>query len=391
MPVWLSSYAPWCGHCKHLAPIWDDAASKLLGKLNMGKIDCTVHTDVCNSYNVRGYPTLKYFRSGAVREYTGGRTLEAITTYADRVTGPAVGDVDASNIAKFLASPGSKFLYFGTGSIKQDDVLVSTAERFVDSASFGMASDQALKSRYGVTSTPMLVAIRGESKDDTELYSGAWDAESLAGWISPRRVPVLGELTSANANDYMSMDEMTVLTLIDPAAASAKNMALKRAREVAIKHQGKLHFAWVDGNRLSGLVEQFELTNADLPQTVVWNSRDSLFFNNKSVKTLAEIDAFVNDVLNERVEAKGEGRGWLADSIRAVEKLVSNTTPLTITLVILGVFAAFAGVIYCVLADSGEEVDLAASAPSTRPPVRGEVSSAAAHPAAATADVKKNQ
>lgn len=76
-------YAPWCGHCKRLAPEYAKAAVALAGldePMSIGKVDCTVEKDVCQRFGVRGYPTLKTFVKGEVDgdRYTGARTAEAI-------------------------------------------------------------------------------------------------------------------------------------------------------------------------------------------------------------------------------------------------------------------------------------------------------------------------
>ena len=56
-------YAPWCGHCKKLAPTWDKFAEEHSDVINVAKMDCTVETNrpFCSEYNVKGFPTLLYF------------------------------------------------------------------------------------------------------------------------------------------------------------------------------------------------------------------------------------------------------------------------------------------------------------------------------------------
>nr|XP_022293558.1 thioredoxin domain-containing protein 5-like [Crassostrea virginica] len=82
----IKFYAPWCGHCKRLAPTWEDLAMQYLDQedVSVAKVDCTVHRATCDSYGVRSYPTLLFFRNGEkVDEYQKGRSLEELQNYMD--------------------------------------------------------------------------------------------------------------------------------------------------------------------------------------------------------------------------------------------------------------------------------------------------------------------
>ena len=88
-PWFIKFYAPWCGHCKRLAPTWDELAEKHSHELNVAKVDCTADDSkaLCQEYNVRGYPTLYFFPadeeySGKYFEYPGMRSLSALTDFA---------------------------------------------------------------------------------------------------------------------------------------------------------------------------------------------------------------------------------------------------------------------------------------------------------------------
>lgn len=84
--LWLVEFfAPWCGHCKNLAPHWSKAASELKGKVKLGALDATVHQAKASQYGVQGYPTIKFFAPGSkdsAVDYDGGRTANDIVAWA---------------------------------------------------------------------------------------------------------------------------------------------------------------------------------------------------------------------------------------------------------------------------------------------------------------------
>ena len=84
--VWLVEFfAPWCGHCKALAPEWEVAAAQLKGSVKLGAVDATVHTALAQEYGVKGYPTIKVFIPGKknrAEDYKGPRESAGIVQYA---------------------------------------------------------------------------------------------------------------------------------------------------------------------------------------------------------------------------------------------------------------------------------------------------------------------
>lgn len=72
-------FAPWCGHCKALAPKYEEAATELKAKdIPLVKVDCTEEEDLCRDQGVEGYPTLKVFRGlDSIKPYGGARQSEA--------------------------------------------------------------------------------------------------------------------------------------------------------------------------------------------------------------------------------------------------------------------------------------------------------------------------
>ncbi len=85
---WLVEfYAPWCGHCKNLAPEWEEAAHKLAGSVKLGALDATAHQSLGQKYGIKGFPTIKLFaagKKGPPVDYQGARDAPAIVEYALR-------------------------------------------------------------------------------------------------------------------------------------------------------------------------------------------------------------------------------------------------------------------------------------------------------------------
>jgi len=85
--VFVEFYAPWCGHCKKLAPLYEELGINLKDKPNIviSKIDATAN-DVPMKYNIRGFPTLKFFpaKDKTPIDYEGDRTLEDMQKFVER-------------------------------------------------------------------------------------------------------------------------------------------------------------------------------------------------------------------------------------------------------------------------------------------------------------------
>jgi len=71
-------YAPWCGHCKKLTPVYDELATKMENEdVSIVKMDATAN-DVPSDYQVQGFPTL--FWKAASGKYLNTRVDERLTT-----------------------------------------------------------------------------------------------------------------------------------------------------------------------------------------------------------------------------------------------------------------------------------------------------------------------
>jgi protein disulfide-isomerase A6 len=122
--VFVEFYAPWCGHCKHLAPTYEKLASvyKSEPDVVIAKIDADHYKDLASKYGVSGYPTLIFFPKNDKKgvRYEGARELNDLVTYLNEKTGsqrtvdgrlgPKAGRIESLDAlaARFMKEPNNR-------------------------------------------------------------------------------------------------------------------------------------------------------------------------------------------------------------------------------------------------------------------------------------------
>jgi thioredoxin-like negative regulator of GroEL len=77
-------YAPWCGHCKNLAPVWDELHQRHKDEVYIAKVDCTdaAANQICMQFEIRGYPSLIFLKGNKFYKFRGPRSLEKLAAFA---------------------------------------------------------------------------------------------------------------------------------------------------------------------------------------------------------------------------------------------------------------------------------------------------------------------
>ncbi len=75
--VMVDFWATWCGPCKIVAPVVEELAKEYEGKVTFAKVNTDENTDLATRYNIRGIPTLIFFKEGKVMDQVVGAVPKA--------------------------------------------------------------------------------------------------------------------------------------------------------------------------------------------------------------------------------------------------------------------------------------------------------------------------
>jgi len=305
-PALVEFYAPWCGHCKNLAPIYEQLADQfahLKNKVIIAKVDADgPGREVGQKNGVTGFPTLKWFSGKSVDDsatYEGGRDLEAFTQFIEdklqlNQLPKAVVIADASNFEEIVMDEDKDVLVSFTApwcghckSLKPTYEKVAVTfkpESTCNLVNFDADASQnkPLATQYGVTGFPTIKFFPKGSKNKVpEDYEGGRTERDLVNYLNEKcgthravggglndfagRVGTLDTF----ASEILSALPSARATIYDEASAAASSLGTAGAYYLRVMKKlvdGSEDYIERESNRLKSLLNKRKLAESKLDE-----------------------------------------------------------------------------------------------------------------------------
>ncbi|KAJ0976830.1 hypothetical protein J5N97_012304 [Dioscorea zingiberensis] len=192
-------YAPWCGHCKNLAPEYEKAA-EILSKHDppviLAKVDANeeANKELASKYEVKGFPTIKILRNEgkSIQDYKGPREADGIVEYLKKQVGPASFEIKSSDDANKLIDGKKVFIVglFPEFSGKEYEIFMDVAEKLRSDYDFGHTSDAKLLPHGDSTVKHPIVRLF-KPFDEPVVDTQDFQVDALESFIEVSSVPVV--------------------------------------------------------------------------------------------------------------------------------------------------------------------------------------------------------
>ncbi|KAG9302923.1 hypothetical protein G9A89_022340 [Geosiphon pyriformis] len=245
--ILVEFFAPWCGHCKALAPEYEKAAKALKEhNVKLAKVDCTAETELCQEYEVKGYPTLKVFREGNATDYNGGRKEDLIISYMKKQALPPVSDIDYEKLDSFKDSENVVIVgFFSEDSQEEYNTFVEVAENLRQEYLFGATGQK--KAAIKAEVEPPVVVLYKKFDERNVTLKPPFDKEQLTTFIKTNSVPLLADIGPENYSSYV--DSGLPLAFLFHENDEQKASLGKAIEPIALEFKGKVNFVYIDANK----------------------------------------------------------------------------------------------------------------------------------------------
>jgi len=302
-PIFIKFFAPWCGHCKKLAPVWTQLAAHMKNKLTIAEVNCETHSALCKTQDVKGFPMLTFYTGGTgpggqKTEYTGGRKLEQLQRFAEMATAPAVSRVNVTEYEDYVKHHDVVYLFLHSPSDEQSlNELRANSHILLGSPPILTNDSPDLRSRFTLpdvpSTSPVLLAIKDHVPFAfTSAYSpSSPNLAALTDWMLTNRLPTALELSQDNFQSIMNAPHQPLVVLVateperkSDIEAKVRVLSMEWRRREARKTSEQdrdIVFTWMDADKwASWLKSMYGIKPANLPAVILADHTQLRYYDN---------------------------------------------------------------------------------------------------------------
>ncbi|XP_036829475.1 protein disulfide-isomerase A2-like isoform X1 [Oncorhynchus mykiss] len=311
-------YAPWCGHCRQLEPVYAEAAGVLKGERKEGesegyrlaKVDAAEEKELAEEFDVGSFPTIKLFTDGDRNnpiDFTGKRTVQGIVQWLKRRSGPSAVVLETTDAASEHISLHNVTVlgFFTSLESEEAKMFYSVAMEMVDMV-FGVTTSPEVFQKYEVKNNRVVLFKKfDEGRVDLSVSEKEKvGKEELTVFIRTNSLELVIEFNEQNADKIFGSKVHThTLLFINSTVQEQKNL-LTEYSTVARDFKGKVLFIIIDvTGPVNHVLKYFGLSEGDAPAVRIINTDTTKKFALIGQITAATLQTFCQGVLDGTVKS----------------------------------------------------------------------------------------
>uniref|UniRef100_A0A5B7AU23 Protein disulfide-isomerase n=1 Tax=Davidia involucrata TaxID=16924 RepID=A0A5B7AU23_DAVIN len=305
--VMVEFYAPWCGHCQALAPEYAAAATELKDEaVALAKVDATEESELAETYEVQGFPTVYFFVDGDHKPYSGQRTKDGIVTWIKKKIGPGVYNITtAEDAERVLTSESKVVLGFLNSLVGPESEELAAASRLEDDVNFYQTVNPDVAKFFHMdlnVKRPALVMLKKEA-EKLSHFDGQFKKSAIVEFVFANKLPLVTNFTRESAPMIFESPIKKQLLLF--ATSNDSEKILPTFQEAAKLFKGKLIFVYVemDNEDVGRPVSDYFGVTGNAPRVLAYTGNDDprKYVLDGEV-TLDKIKAFGEDFLEDKLK-----------------------------------------------------------------------------------------
>lgn len=307
----ISNYiidAPWCGHCKALAPEYAKAAKILVEKestVKLAKVDATEEPDLAEEYGIRGYPTLKLFRSGTPIDYSGGRQADDIVSWLLKKSGPAAKDLNTVEEAEaFIKNNNVVVIGFFSDRESDEAKAFFSAANAIDDYPLGIATNEEVFKKYETESGKIILFKQFD--EGKAVYDGKFEDADIKKFVNRQAIPLVVDFNHDSAQKIFGGEIKSHLLLFLSKEAGDFEKYAEPAKEIAKAFREKILFVSINADEEDHgrILEFFGMKKEEIPSMrIIQLQEDMAKFKPENADLSADaIKAFVQSFLDGKLK-----------------------------------------------------------------------------------------